>query len=210
MSNGTEVLELNDFAAALPWLDHGFGTRLCNIETVTMATLRQVHSSRVRWVDRPGDAGEADALVTSAPGLGLSIRSADCYPILLADPRTRSVAAIHAGWKGTASRIVAEAASKMRADFGSDPADLHAAIGPGIGGCCYEVGPEVALRFGLEGRRKIDLAEINRRTLIESGVPASQIYILNRCTRCEPDVFHSYRRDGDRAGRMISFVRIRT
>jgi hypothetical protein len=207
MSRQSSVLELNDFGAALPWLDHGFGTRAWTPETVTMATLRQVHSNRVVHVDQAGDAGEADALVTSAPGLSLSIRSADCYPILLADRRTRTIAAIHAGWRGTAAGIVAETISMLRADFGCDPTDLHAAIGPGIGGCCYEVGPEVAKCFDLEGRQKIDLADINCRKLVRCGVPIGQIHKIARCTCCEPDVFHSYRRDGERAGRMISFIR---
>ena len=137
-------------------------------ETSAMATLRQVHSNRVLATGQPGLAGDADALVTRTPGLALSIRTADCYPILIADPRTRSIAAIHAGWRGSASRIVAETIRKMR----SHPEDLHAAIGPGIGVCCYEVGDEVARKFGLEGRGKIDLAAVNRLQLIESGVPA--------------------------------------
>jgi len=177
-------------------------------ETSAMATLRQVHSNRVLATGLSGLAGEADALVTCTPGLALSIRTADCYPILIADPRSRSIAAIHAGWRGLASRIVAETIQKMRSDFGSHPQDLHAAIGPGIGVCCYEVGDEVARKFGLEGRGKIDLAAVNRLQLIESGVPAAQIHSVGRCTRCEAEVFHSYRRDGDRAGRMISFITI--
>ena len=173
-----------------------------------MATLRQIHSNCVLAADQPGLAGEGDALVTRTPGLALSIRTADCYPILIADPRTRSIAAIHAGWRGSACRIVQETVARLHAAFGSDPQDLHAAIGPGIGGCCYEVGDEVARKFGLEGRGKIDLAAINRSQLIESGVPAAQIQSIGRCTRCEPKVFHSYRRDGDRAGRMTSFISV--
>jgi YfiH family protein len=194
----------------MPELDHGFGTRLWNPDPLTMATLRQVHSNSVLAVDRPGPAGEGDALITSMRGLILSIKTADCYPILIADPRTRSIAAIHAGWRGTAGRIVAETVARMHADFGASPGDLHAAIGPGIGVCCYEVGEEVARQIGLEGRQNIDLAAINRRQLLESGVPAGQIHLAGRCTFCEPDLFHSYRRDGDQAGRMISFISIKT
>jgi hypothetical protein len=205
-----------------------------------MATLRQIHSNRVLAIDRPGPAGEGDALITCTRGLILSIKTADCYPILIADPRTLSIAAIHAGWRGTAGRIVAETAARMQADFGASPRDLHAAIGPGIGVCCYEVGEEVARHFeclpadslpdgtaivtertkteitrageqsGSPARRKIDLAAINRRQLIESGVPPAQIHQAGRCTFCEPDLFHSYRRDGDQAGRMISFISIKT
>jgi len=208
VSTETNVLILNELQAELPWIEHRFGTRLWDPETSTMATVKQIHSNRVLAVDAPGVAGEADALITCMPGLMLSIRTADCYPILIADARNRSVAAIHAGWRGTASRIVAETIARMCVDFGSHPQDLRAAIGPGIGTCCYEVGEEVARQFGLEGRGKIDLANANRAQLIESGVPAEQIHSINRCTRCESDVFHSYRRDGDRAGRMISFIRV--
>jgi YfiH family protein len=192
----------------LPWIDHGFGTRPWTPDTSAMATVRQIHSNQVLAVAQPGLAGEADALISYIPGLTLSIRTADCYPILIADPQTRSVAAIHAGWRGTAGRIVAETMAKMQADFGSRPQDLHAAIGPGIGVCCYEVGEEVARQFGLEGRGKIDLARVNREQLIECGVPAAQIHSINRCTQCDAEVFHSYRRDGDQAGRMISFIRV--
>ncbi len=175
-----------------------------------MASVRQIHSNQVLAVSQPGLAGEADALITYMPDLALSTRTADCYPILLADPRTRSIAAIHAGWRGTAGRIVAETIAKMHSEFGSDPGDLHAAIGPGIGVCCYEVGEDVARNFCRESRGNIDLAGINRHQLIESGVPAAQIHSVGRCTRCEPEVFHSYRRDGDQAGRMTSFISIRT
>lgn len=209
MSRQTKVLEINEFAAALAWLDHGFGTRHANLVTATMASLRQIHSNLALPAGQPGLIGDADALLTQTPGLGLSIRTADCYPILIADPRTRSIAAIHAGWRGTADRIAERTVEKMAADFDADPADLHCAIGPGIGACCYEVGEEVARRFGREGRGKIDLIEINRRQLIESGVPEAQIHSIARCTFCETGVFHSYRRDGDRAGRMISFIRMR-
>jgi YfiH family protein len=208
--NQTNLLRIQEFQTVLPWIEHGFGTRLFVHDTAAWVTLRQVHSNRVLTAVGPGLAGEADALVTRAPGLALSIRTADCYPILIADPRTRSIAAIHAGWRGTAGRIVQETVARMRADFGAHPEDLHAAIGPGIGRCCYEVGEEVARQFGLEGRGKIDLPDTNRRQLIESGVPAAQIHPVGRCTRCEPEVFHSYRRDGDRAGRMISFITIKT
>jgi YfiH family protein len=208
MSIQTNVLVLNEFQTALPWLEHGFGTRLSDHETVTSAAVRQIHSNLVLSVDQPGVAGDADALVTRTPGLALSIRTADCYPILLADPVTRSIAAIHAGWRGTADRIVRRTIAQMHLAFGSVAADLHAAIGPGIGVCCYEVGADVARRFDVEGRAKIDLAEANRRQLVESGVPAVQIHSIGRCTHCEPELFHSYRRDGGQAGRMVSFIRV--
>ena len=115
--------------------------------------LRQFHSSMVRVVQR-GSAWprqqpcRGDALLTRRRGKLLSMQTADCVPILLADPRKRAVAAIHAGWRGTAARIAEKAVGDMRMNFGTRPQDLWAAIGPAIGLCCYEVGPEVAQEFG--------------------------------------------------------------
>ena len=172
-----------------------------------MASLKQIHSALVLQADRPGPAGEGDALITSRPGLAVSVRTADCYPILLADARRRAVAAIHAGWRGTAARVVPETISAMRARFGTDPKDIFAAIGPGIGACCYEVGDDVARRFGKNAGR-LDLADENRRQLLGSGVETAHIHVLNACTFCTPASFHSYRRDQEQAGRMVSWIRI--
>lgn len=190
------------------WLEHGFGTRGSNLSQDGMASLRQIHSGLCLAVSEPGCAGDGDGLVTAAPGLALSIRTADCYPILLADPRTRSVAAVHAGWRGTAAGIVREALSLMRELYGVEPRGVVAAIGPGIGGCCYEVGEEVARRFGLDRAGRVDLASANRQTLIDAGVPAPQIESLALCTFCDSR-FYSFRREKDKAGRMISFIRVK-
>jgi purine-nucleoside/S-methyl-5'-thioadenosine phosphorylase / adenosine deaminase len=192
--------------ARCDWLDHGFGTRDSQLDQGAMASLTQIHSARVLRVDGIGLAGEADALITNATGVPLSIRTADCFPILLADPEPRAVAAVHAGWRGTADEIISRALDMMRSEFGTSPQQIIAAIGPGIGPCCYQIGEEVARRFGLTAAGYVDLAAINREQLIRAGVPASQIDTLRHCTRCESELFHSYRRDGDRAGRMISYV----
>ena len=98
---------------------------------------------------------------------------------------------------------------RWAARFGTRPEDLHAAIGPGIGKCCYEVGPEVAAQFGGQGRGHIDLAAANRRQLEESGVTPQRIYASNLCTMCRGEEFHSFRRDQEAAGRMYSFAGIR-
>jgi YfiH family protein len=190
----------------LAWIDHGFGTRLAPLSQAGMASLKQIHSALALAAQRPGCAGEGDALVTGAPGLPLSVRSADCYPILLADTRNRAVAAVHAGWRGTAAGIVVESIAKMRAQFGTSPADIVAAIGPGIGVCCYEVGAEVARLFGLEGAGRIDLAAANRRQLIGTGVPEPHIDALGGCTFCGAARFYSFRRQREQAGRMISYI----
>jgi YfiH family protein len=193
------------------WLLHGFGTRSSPTWGDSAATLHQIHSDIV--VDaagRSGLLGDGDALVENTPGCAIAVKTADCVSILLVDERRRAVAAVHAGWRGASQKIVQKAVSAMVARFSSDVADLHAAIGPAIGKCCYEVGAEVASQFGMAPQRvNLDLAEINQRQLIESGVSAGQIYSAGLCTKCCEKEFHSWRRDGERAGRMLSVAGIR-
>jgi purine-nucleoside/S-methyl-5'-thioadenosine phosphorylase / adenosine deaminase len=117
-------------------------------EGFTIAPLSQIHSDVVQLFDAPPAAPcRGDASTTNRSGLLLAVQTADCVPILLVDPKNRAVAAVHAGWRGTLQRIVAKAIGKMQMQFGTKPADLLAAIGPSIGGCCYEVGTEVASQF---------------------------------------------------------------
>lgn len=116
-----------------------------------LVTLKQIHSSIVRVVGK-ADAGDealhkGDGLMTCEPGILLGIQTADCIPVLIADRKTRAVAAFHAGWRGTLKRIVENGVGRMRLEFGSRPEDLIAAIGPGIGACCYAVGEEVRMEF---------------------------------------------------------------
>jgi YfiH family protein len=158
---------------------------------------------------RAGVLGQADALLEDTPGAVVAVRTADCIPILLADARHRAVAAVHAGWRGTVAGIVGHAVEAMRQRFGTWPEDLHAAIGPGIGKCCYEVGPEVAAHFGAAGRSHIDLTEANRSQLVAAGVEPARVYVAGLCTMCHPDEFHSFRRDHEAAGRMYSFAGVR-
>jgi len=191
----------------LSWLEHGFGTRSSAVDQDSMASLKQIHSSVVLAADSVGCAGEGDALVSREPGLAVSIRTADCFPILLADPVTRSVAAVHAGWRGTAASVVLSSLGRMQSEFGTDPRDVYAAIGPGIGSCCYEVGLEVAQRFGKGEAGHLDLAAENRSQLIAAGLHPDHIDAVGGCTFCNPAQFFSWRRDHDRAGRMISFIR---
>jgi YfiH family protein len=113
-----------------------------------LVTLRQVHSDIVRLVDSPADSPLAgDGMITATPGLLLGIQTADCLPVILVDPKHRAVGVFHAGWRGTVKRIVEKGVGEMRRHFGSRARDLKAAIGPGIHGCCYEVGEELRQRF---------------------------------------------------------------
>src|SRR5579863_4968520 len=113
-----------------------------------LITLRQIHSDAVRVVATPSDQPQqGDALTTSTPGLLLAIQTAECIPILLVDPRNRAIAAIHAGWRGTLARIAAKTLGRMQMEFSTRPDEVVAAIGPSIGQCCYEVGPDVVKEY---------------------------------------------------------------
>ncbi len=195
----------------LEWLVHGFGTRQADIPARfgRLATLHQIHSTEcVAGAGRSGVLGTGDALLENTPGAVVAVKTADCVPLLLVDPRHGAVAAVHAGWRGTAAGMAQRAVAALGAQFGSRAGDLHAAIGPAIGKCCYEVGAEVASQFGVEGRAHIDLAEQLRRQLEAAGVGGQRIYIAGLCTKCRAEEFHSFRRDGAAAGRLYSFVGI--
>jgi YfiH family protein len=200
------------------WLIHGFGLR-DSAYPPGITTVKQIHSGLV--VEAGGEgaaeahAPQADAIVTRKADLLIGVRTADCVPILIADERTRAVASIHAGWRGTAQNIAAAAVRELITRYGSRPADLHAAIGPAIGPCCYEVGPEVAGRFvrwSPELERKtepasLNLPGINDIQLREAGV--GDVWQAGECTFCAPERFFSFRREKERAGRMLSFIGVR-
>lgn len=174
-----------------------------------MATLKQIHSCLSLVADRrEGCVGEADALLTREPRMIVSVRTADCFPILLADTVTRGVAAVHAGWRGTHAQMVREAIRRMQAEFGTEAANIVAAIGPGIGTCCFEVSEDVARKFGLERAGHVDLAQENIQQLIAAGVRRDRISLADACTVCDRERFHSWRRDRESAGRMISFISV--
>ena len=194
--------------ARLSWLEHGFGTRLSTGWPAhnRLATAKQVHSNHVLRVEATGLQGEGDALISNQPDIGLTIRTADCLPILIADPRNRAVAAVHAGWRGVVSEIAPKAVEAMTHHFGSKPEELVIAVGPGIGPCCFEVGPEVAAQFELSGRVKVDLVETMCRQLGRNGVSRGQISISGLCSCCDRELFESYRRDREAAGRMVAMI----
>ncbi len=204
----------------LGWVEHGFGTRQADppVDGWRVSWLRQVHSDQCVVVNGDGGcAGEGDALITARPGVLLSVRTADCLPILIADPKRRLVAAIHAGWRGSAVNLSGKVVGRLRTGFGADPADLLVAVGPGIGVCCYTVGAEVAGLLaeyvpelkGCSGPIHIDLAEVNRRQLLAAGVAADKLLSGAPCTGCRPELFYSYRRERRHGGRMTSVIGIR-
>ncbi len=204
---------------AFSWLEHGFGTRHSPLwpDSWQQATLRQIHSTDTLTAQGGGCLGRGDAIISSTPGCLLAVRTADCVPVLLADEKRRVVAAIHAGWRGTAGEIAAKTVQRLALEFGSEPGDIHAAIGPGIGLCCYRVGAEVAVLFAslfperkdLDAAAMLDLAEANRRQLLSAGLSHDRIYRSTLCTCCLADEFHSYRRESTLSGRLVSAIGIR-
>jgi polyphenol oxidase len=216
----------------------------------SIVRLRQVHGTRVVSLRRqhvfPPEAPDwnvGDIAASDHPGVALSVRVADCVPILLADTRSGSVAAVHAGWRGTAAGAARVAVEALGAQFGAAPEDLVAAIGPSIGPCCYRVGQDVRAAFESAGAQAgsldawfsrvptaearsgvpgsdpvasgggpalfLDTWTANADQLRAAGVPAPQIHVSRTCTSCHRDVFHSYRVDGERAGRMIGVIRMK-
>jgi YfiH family protein len=169
--------------------------------------LRQVHSNGV-CAARPGPAGQGDALVSGQSDLGLAIATADCVPVLLRG--SASIAAVHAGWRGLEAGVLAAGLDSLDSD---QPPEAW--IGPAIGPCCYEIGDEVVARLeagapvsafstGPHGRVHADLKAIARHQLGVAGV--TEIRSIDLCTRCEPDLLQSYRRDGSRAGRNWAMI----
>jgi polyphenol oxidase len=180
--------------------------------TSQLAIPVQTHSDTVLKVDQPGEYEHCDALVTNSKGVALTVTVADCVPILLFDPIQKAIAAVHAGWKGTAKEITRRAVEKMQVEFESDPKNILAYIGPCAAVCCYEVGLDVAVKFNINSvpyeRRRIfiDLKKENAAQLLQQGVKEESIEISPHCTICENEVFHSHRRDGKNSGRMMAFI----
>jgi YfiH family protein len=178
------------------------------------ARVRQVHGARVIRVDSPtAPVEEADAVIATRSGVAACVSVADCVPILLADPDSGVVAAVHAGWRGTIGRAAAEAVRAL-GELGAAPGRLLVAIGPSIGPCCYEVSPDLGERFRAEvgpvvvvgDAPRLDLWASNRLVLEAAGVPSERIELVGRCTSCERELFFSHRRDRGQTGRQMAFI----
>jgi YfiH family protein len=198
----------------------------------TLAGCWQVHGAVVRVVhnqqeaqSKPGVLGDdeyCDALVSRTPNVLLAIKTADCVPILIGDAKTGAFAAVHAGWRGTSSSIVASSIAQLQKEYGTRAGDLRAAIGPAANACCYEVGTDVLEKFkelfpGSDhlftatraGHARIDLQTANRDQLIAVGVSPEKIHVASICTMDRNDLFFSYRREkhlSGRVGRLMSVI----
>jgi YfiH family protein len=191
-----------------------------------LATAWQVHGDGVKTVKTEGDIRNSeerfDALVSNRTKTLVGVKTADCVPILVADPATGSFGAVHAGWKGTATAIVVRAIEKLTAEFGSQPENLLAAIGPSASCDNYEVGSDVIERFAASftdyekyfvgtspGHALVDLKAANRALLISAGVDPANISVTSLCTMARTDLFFSYRvekKEFGKTGRLLSVI----
>ena len=196
-----------------PSFVHGFGGR-DEPGPPGVTTLRQVHGQLVRVVGEVVPGNEGDGLVCASPGDLAGVWTADCVPLLLLAPRRRVAAVVHSGWRGTVAGIVDEALAKLRDAHGIALEAVEAALGPSIGGCCYEVGEEVREAFRAAekgesgfsthgGRLHLDLREVLEAQLHEAGV--IQVERVGPCTACKTDQLFSSRKEG-KTGRQLSFV----
>jgi polyphenol oxidase len=162
-----------------------------------LVSARQVHGNTVVQASSVTAETEADALIATTRGLAATVLAADCLPIVISGPG--AAAAVHAGWRGLDSGVIASAARALRAHIGEVP--LSAAIGPAAGPCCYEVGPELHERFaGFSVGNNLDLKAVARSQLQQAGV--DEVHDVGLCTICsDPEFVFSYRRDGAAAGR---------
>jgi YfiH family protein len=187
-----------------------------------LVTLRQVHGNRVIVFKEGDDAAAvrgmpADALITSCPGTPIAVITADCFPVVLAASTVPAIAIIHAGRRGTAEGVVPLALECLCDQYSIQPRAVSVAIGPGIGGCCYEVdehsaGPflrhyhetDGVFRPSHPGHLFLDLQRAILCQVEAAGVPADRTWAANLCTACHPGWFYSYRREGARSGRMLN------
>ena len=182
----------------------------------TLASMQQVHGDRIVLAQIPGVYPDADAIVTGTRGMVLAVRVADCVPVLCHAPGHGIVAAIHAGWKGTALGISRQTIAFLVSVFGVEPPDIFCYIGPAAGACCYQVEEDVASRFRPDVvsrkdgvRPTVDLQKANLLDLIETGIPRENIELEPLCTIHHPALFHSHRRDRERSGRMLAVIGMR-
>jgi polyphenol oxidase len=195
-----------------------------NLDQAQLATLHQIHSDRVHIIKDVADQwnqADGDALVTRIENCALAIQTADCLPILIADPQKKVAAVVHSGWRGTRARILQKTIEAMEREFGSDPARLVAAIGPGIRACCFEVDEAVAELFIREldgclakpvderpGKFLVDLPRALKLQLKCSGIKSENSHDIGTCTRCNSNEFFSYRAEGQNSGRMMAVIGI--
>ena len=183
-----------------------------NIKLTELAIPHQMHGSEVKIATGPGSYAECDALITEKQRVFLCVSVADCVPVFVFDVKQKIVAGIHAGWRGTADKIVGRSLRTMMSEFSSSPCDMAAFVGPSAAVCCYNVGEEVAIQFEekfvlrLDGKTFVDLKLANLTQLREGGIARAAIEVSPLCTVTESYLLHSYRRERESSGRMMGVI----
>jgi hypothetical protein len=187
--------------------------KLAEFPTNTIAYGHQIHSSIVNVVETVGYAGEGDGLITRTAEVVLTVQVADCVPLFIHSRDSCTLGLFHAGWRGVIAGIVEEGILNMVNQFNAAPNQLEAMLGPSIGPCCYEIREDVSTYFpDLFLRKKnrehsfLDLPGFVKEKLMSAGISVDNIYMDGRCTFCSEQHFHSFRRDGAAAGRIICFL----
>ncbi len=206
---------------------------LLGISVKDFVICKQVHGNNVVAVDQKNQnsmasgrlrpVAEADAMITITPDICIMILIADCVPILLYDPLKKAIGIIHAGWRGTVKRIAEKTVEKLIEKYNCNPENIIAGIGPSIGPCCYEVGPDVIEEFEKkknetddiirnrkkDGKAHLNLRLANKKQLIRAGINENNIETADLCTCCHSDMFFSYRCHGRKSGRFAAGIMIR-
>jgi polyphenol oxidase len=176
---------------------------------------KQVHGNDIQYVDKPGYAGESDALITDKPGLGLVISAADCTSVYIYDYKKNITAGVHAGWRGTQKNILEKTINKLTSDFKCSPDNLVMYIAPSISCAIYEVDTDVASLFPekylqqKESKYLLDISGRNYDAALESGIPKENIQYSSLCTYTMKNLLHSYRRDGLLSGRSLGVIALK-
>lgn len=204
-----------------------------DVDLNRMVVTWQTHTTYVRTVttddfgkgvlvDR--DYRDVDGLITNIPGVTLVTFFADCVPLYFLDKKNKAIGLSHSGWRGTVNRMGAVTLKAMEQEFGTDPSDVIACVGPSICQECYEVGPEVIEQFKAafdmqdydalfyekpNGKFQLNLWEANRKILLEAGVPEGQISVTDICTYCNPELLFSHRRTGQKRGNLCAFLSLK-
>ncbi len=195
------------------------------IDVSSIVVANQVHSDNIEIIrsDQAGSGAystnnavpNTDALITSSNAASIGVLTADCVPVMIFDPQTRTIGIAHAGWKGTILRIAQKTVLKMRSVFGVEPSNCLVMLGPSIMQCCYEVSDDILAKFDAEfgvstctNGDKLDLHNAIRIQLMESGVKYNNIKSDQTCTACNLDIFYSHRAENGVTGRMMSIIKL--
>jgi hypothetical protein len=203
-------------------------TRAFRIPAGQFLTVNQIHRDAILVIDGPDykspphPPDSYDAIITNQQGIAIGVKTADCVPIFLLDKAKRIIGVVHAGWRGTALKIIEKTVETFTERFGSQLADIHAVIGPAIRSCCYEVNDNVIKSIETEkkespfyrpcpeeGKWMLDLPLANKSQLLAKGIHAGNISMLDLCTFCRTDIFFSHRAERGSAGRQLNFMMLK-